>query len=81
MMNGVSKGSRWKPVSQKAIEVVEGKTILAYTGKVVGMVRLDKIRDVSEGCWVGCSMCERGLKDDSKVLVGTIETMELCWNR
>lgn len=65
MVDEVSKGSRWKPVSQKAIEVVEVRTILAYTGKAVGMVRPDKILDVSDGYWVGCSMCERRLKDDS----------------
>ena len=47
-----------KPLSQKAMEVIEVRAVLAYTGKVVGMVRLDKILDISEGCWMACSVRE-----------------------
>lgn len=47
-----------KPLSQNAMGVVEVRAVLAYTGKVVGMVRLDKILDISEGCWMGRSVRE-----------------------
>lgn len=48
------EGSRWKPVSQKAIEVLEVRAILAYTGKVVGKVRLEKIYLKALGWAVAC---------------------------
>lgn len=52
---------RWKlQVSYKSVAIAQVSAIWPYLRRVVDVIRLEKILEISGAFWMDCGMCERG---------------------